>query len=428
LLQAAQDSEKVPTYTAACRFYREAWDLAEADVSGDGRAAIQELALDAALGLARMVVLYNVPDPEAEQIVTRATTLAETIAMTPSLISLSTFRGMMLLTATPESFATGLKIIEDAQALAAKNNLSVPAMARALAWAYAQDGRLDIALDLIEAALVEMEREPQFDPFSDLALGTRYLRDRIHFHVGRLDAARASAATTLEMAVKASNRTLQGGCSGTLAQVHFLRGEYREAAQLAERALESAKVVGNPLARRAELAIVIASLYELGEPIVPSRYTELTEDDLPVEGEMALAVPFVVAGLLALGETKKATRYARRVRGRAGGRLRIMLSALGLAEALRRLGPDKRNEAEQCYGEAIALAEQLKSQPTLAAAHLGAAEVALARGDRPVATQHLQTALAASRAAMLGRFLPRIEQLITLLRDTGDSPELRAEG
>jgi class 3 adenylate cyclase/tetratricopeptide (TPR) repeat protein len=421
LLQAAIDAEKVPSYSGATRFYREAWDLAEGDLAGDGRTAIQRLALDAALGLARMIVLYNVGDPDGEQIVSRAANLADTIAVTPMYISLSTYRGMMMMTGAPTSFADGLKVIEAAQAVARRNNLSVPAMSRALAWAYTLDGRLSLAGELIETALDEMGKMPQLDPLSDIALGTRYLRDRINFYSGKLDLAQRGAAETLDAAVKASNRTISGGCSGTLAQVHFYRGEYEQAIQLAETAVEKAKAVGNPLARRAEMAVIAASRYELGEAVTSARFPELLDDELPAEGEMLMAAPLVVAGLLALGETRKAARFARRVRERAGGRLRILLASIARGEALRRLGADRRDEAERAYQEAIELADALGTDTSRAAAHLGAGEIALARGDRSKAAHHLHVAFSASENAGLGRFLPRIEQLIGLLRAESDA-------
>lgn len=428
LLQAAQDAERVPSYAAAARFYREAWDLAENDLSADGRTAVQRLALEAALGLARMNVLYSIAEPDAETILARAAILAETIAATQMQIALSTFRGMMLMTAGPATFAKGLEVIEEAQALSRSSNLRAPAMSRALAWAYMLDGRLQPAGELIDVALAELAADPGLDPLSDLALGTRYLRDRFRYHSGDLDSARQGALDTLELAVKASNRTVQGGCLATLAQIHFLRGEYEETAHLAERALEHARAVGNSLARRAELALVAAARHELGETLSAARFPELLEEELPIDGEMAMSVPIVVAGLLALGEARRAARYARRARDRAGGRLRIMLSALGLGDALRHLGSDRRSEAGRCYLEAIELAAQMKIHTTLAAAHLGYGEIALASGDRRAAAAHFEQALAASRAFHLGRFLPRLEQVFTLLRDESDGPALQPQG
>jgi class 3 adenylate cyclase/tetratricopeptide (TPR) repeat protein len=421
LLQAAVDAERVPSYISAARFYREAWDLGEADLAPEGRHAIQKLTLDAALGLARMIVLYNIAEPDGEQIITRGCNLAENIAEKPMFISLSTYRGMMMMTGAPESFDAGLRVIEGAQAVARQNGLTVPAMSRALAWAYTLDGRIELASELIDRALEEMQKTPGFDPLTDIALGTRYLRDRIHFYSGRLDEAERGAAATLEIAQQASNRTISGGCRGTLAQVRFYRGDYAEVIELAESAVEFAKAVGNPLARRAEMALIVASRYELGEPLSAARYPELLDEDLPVEGEMLMAAPLVVAGLLALGESKKAVRFARRVHERAGGRLRIMVGALALGDALRRLGPDKRAEAERCYLEAIDLAEAMGTNVVLAAARLGAGEVALSHGDRKAAAAHLHAALNASQALNLGRFLPRIEQLIGLLRSDADS-------
>jgi len=421
LLQAAIDAEKVPSYSGATRFYREAWDLAEGDLAGDGRTSIQRLALDAALGLARMMVLYNVSEPDGEQIVSRAAALAETVANTPMYIPLSTYRGMMMMTGSPASFTDGLKVIEAAQAVARQNNLSVPSMSRALAWAYTLDGRLELAHELISGALEEMARTAQIDPLSDMALGTRYLRDRIDYYSGKLDDAQRGATETLEAAQKASNRTISGGCSGTLAQIHFYRGEFEHAIELAEAAVEKAKSVGNPLARRAEMAVIAAAKHELGEPVTAARFPELLDEDLPAEGEMLMAAPLVVAGLLALGEAQKAARFSRRVRERAGGKLRIMLACIARGEALRRLGADRRDEAEQSYQEAIEIADALGTAVSRAAAHLGAGEIALARGDRSKAAHHLHEAFTASENLSLNRFLPRIEQLIGLLRAESDA-------
>lgn len=420
MLQAAVDAEKVPSYASAGRFYHEAWDLAEGDLAPEGRASIQKLALDAALGLARMIVLYNIADRDGEQVVTRGCNLAETLAATPMYISLSTYRGMMMMTGSPDNFSAGLKVIEAAQNVALQNKLIVPAMSRALAWAYTLDGRLDLAMQLIDRALDDMANAPAYDPLADVSLGTRYLRDRIHFYSSRLDEAETGALATFEVAQTASNRTISGGCFGTLAQIYFYRGDYTEAIENAERAVEFSKAVGNPLARRAEMGIIAASRYELGESLSGSRYPELLDEDLPAEGEMLMAAPVVVAGLLALGEPKKAVRFARRARERAGGRLRIASGALALGDALRRLGPDKRIDAERCYLEAIELAETMGTQVQRAAAHLGAGEVALSRGDRNAAATHLHAALEASQAAKLGRFLPRIEQLVGLLRNDED--------
>jgi tetratricopeptide (TPR) repeat protein len=422
LLQAAVDAERVPSYSAATRFYREAWDLAEGDLGGNGRSHIRQLALDAALGIARMVVLYNIHESDGELIVARGCDLAETLANTPMFVSLSTYRGMLMMTGAPAGFAEGLKVIEGARAVARANNLSVPSMSRALAWAYTLDGRLPMASELIDAALAEMELLPGFDMLSDIALGTRYLRDRISYYSGRFDDAARSSAATLEIALKASNRTVSGGCMGTLAQIHFYRGEYKEAIRLADSAVEYAKAVGNPLARRAELAVIAASRFELGEPLVPGRYQDLLDEELPVEGEMLMAAPLVVAGLLALGEPKKAARFSRRVLERAGGRLRVMLGSLARGEALRRLGTDRREEAERCYLDAIALADELDTDLTRAAANLGAAEIAMARGDRNAAVRHLDAALAAGQALNLGRFLPRMEELVGVLREQAEAP------
>jgi hypothetical protein len=55
-------------------------------------------------------------------------------------------------------------------------------------------------------------------------------------------------------------------------------------------------------------------------------------------------------------------------------------------------------------------------------AHLGAGELAFARGERSNAAHHLSEAFTAAERLSLGRFLPRIEQLIGLMRAQTDTP------
>jgi tetratricopeptide (TPR) repeat protein len=134
-----------------------------------------------------------------------------------------------------------------------------------------------------------------------------------------------------------------------------------------------------------------------------------------------LAAPTFVAALLAIGEEKRAQRYAQRAYDRAGGRLRVMVSALALGEALRHAGPERWAQAERCYAQAIELAETLDSRVNLAAARLGAAELAIAQGNRSAGNRHLGHALRICRDLGLGRYKARVEELLAVTEGNPDS-------
>ena len=92
------------------------------------------------------------------------------------------------------------------------------------------------------------------------------------------------------------------------------------------------------------------------------------------------------------------------------GRLRDAFIANVMGDLLQHLG--RLEEAERAFTYGIALAELINSRSTLAAATLGAAEVAAARGDRAASNRHLERGLGIARDMKLGRYVARGERLL----------------
>src|SRR5262249_42714935 len=95
LLRAAREAEQVPSYRAAARFYREAWELAETGFGRNAERQLERVAVEAAIGLSRMRVIYNVPDTgDDERLMLRGRELAASLGDKQSEAGLCTFLGM----------------------------------------------------------------------------------------------------------------------------------------------------------------------------------------------------------------------------------------------------------------------------------------------------------------------------------------------
>ena len=411
LLRAARDAERVPSWRTAARFYRAAWDLLEPELT-PGDEPLHRLAIAAAVGLGRMVVIYNAPDTgNAEHVAQRALLLARQVGDAAAESGLHVYQGMMMM-ADRTRFAEGVTRVEEGLAVAQRAGVALPAMSRGLAWAYLYDGRFDVARRTIDWAVGEFESTEDAAHPSDLHLGARYMRARVHFVTDDLDGAVQEAARTYEQAVRAANRTVQSGTAGTVAHVHFLRGNYAEARRWADRSLEMAQVVGNASAIVAESSIAWAAAHELGDPTASGHYLALLGNDIASEGELSLNAHLISDALVTVGEVARAERYARLAYNRASGRLREMLSALALADALTAREPTHWEEAERCYEQAVGLAEALGARAILAASRLGIARLAAARADREACARHLQQVLPICEALHLARYQTRAEHLI----------------
>ncbi len=414
LLRAALDAEKVPAFQAAAEYYHEAWDIAGGrDAEGE---TLRRLAVDAAQGLGRMVVLYGAPlPPDGLDILGRAADLAADLRDPGARAGMLTYQGMVVMTSLPGQFERGLAIVEEALAAAQLAGVPLPGMARGLAWAYLLDGRLELARRTIEWAIQELRESPIGKSLGDVYLGALYLRDRLHLYRGEWDVAVAGAQATRELAAKAGNRTVQSGSAATLAHVAYLRADDAETLRWVDIALAKAKEAGSPHIRRAEAALAIVAQTASGTDPARCRYRELVEGELDVQGEIAMGLAAIVQAILALGEPARARELARRGYEHAAGRFRRMQGALALAETLHATDPDSWDSAEALYGEAIELAAAIGVPSLRAQALLGAAELAWRRGDIECAASHLETLAQVLESSPMPRFDARRIALVEAL-------------
>jgi len=415
LLDAARKAELVPSWHAAARFYREAWDIAEPGFAKDVSGHLRQSALHAAVGLARMIVIYSIPDSgDGERVIRRARELADTLNDAPSIAGLRTFHGMLMMSGDREKFSEGLALVEEGVAVAQRSGEITTAIgiSRGLAWSYLIDGRFTLAQRTIEWIVTELERSGGREQLSDIYLGSRFMQDRVRFFCDDLTGAARGGRETYDLAARAANRTVRSSAATMLAQIHLLRGEYTDAKPWAERSLEIALAVGNVSSIAIVSAITLSAGLELGERVAASRYVELIDQEAASVSDLALSSHIIVSALLAIDEVQRAERFAARVHERIGGRLRELYSAVALADVLFRVGPTRWAEAERLYTQSIALAETLGTRAMLAAARLGAGELAAARGDASTSAAHLRHALVICHDLGLGRYQPRVEQLL----------------
>jgi hypothetical protein len=122
---------------------------------------------------------------------------------------------------------------------------------------------------------------------------------------------------------------------------------------------------------------------------------------------MQLNTRFVGEALIGAGDLERADRITADLVTRIGGRLRQALVLVARGDVLARRG--RLDEAGRVYAQAIGIAETIGARSALAAALLGAAEVAAAQGRAPAGVER-----AAALCAELGlrHYRPRLEPLL----------------
>ena len=387
-VHAAEEAERVPSYAAAAELFRQAWELVEAGVGDESSNEVQRLLLEAANGLARVTVIFGIPSQHAaERAAARGRVLAEALGDNETLSALYFYQGMLGMHGSQEEVNAALELAERGLTLAEQLGLTTQALriARSLSVPYIFDGRFDLARRAINWAVGELERTGHRERTSDLYLGTRWVRDTVLYLGDDLDAAQTNAQETYELAVRGSNRTCQTGVAGTLAQIHFLRGEYAEALRWADLALEIAEAISLDTQIPAPAAIALAARVELGQQASSNRYLELIDRAERVSGGMQVNVRFVSDALLAVDDLSRINRFAEHLRAlRPVGRLRQGFTEIALGQLATRLG--QIEEAERAYRNGLRLCEAVGARSSVTAAALGAAELAAARGRRCAGT------------------------------------------
>jgi tetratricopeptide (TPR) repeat protein len=310
-------------------------------------------------------------------------------------------------------------LIAEGLAVAQRAGLELPAISisRALGWSYLFDGQLALARRTLDWTVDELERRGEREKLSDIYCGSRYMRDVGTFFSDDLAGAFRDATETYELAVRASNRTVQNRAADALAHIHLTRAEYHEAKHWADRSLELARAIENEWRFPGTAAVALAARVELGEMAATGRYVEMIQRGLAVpNSHLSPQIGVIVDALLAVGDLKRAERAAELAHAHAVGRLREMLSAVALGGVMTRLGREHWDRAERCYEQAIGMAEAIGSRATLAAALIGAADLHAARADSNGSPSQLERALVICGELGLGREQARAERLLARLR------------
>ncbi len=420
LVRAARDAERIPSFRTAARFYRSAYDLAEAALASNvATIERKRVVVETALGILRMSVIYGIFEHgDPEEPARRGRQLAEEIDDAESLAELCSLHGLVISSRGPANFPAGQALIEQGLAIAERAGLKLAAIriARALAWDYLFDGRFPEALARIDGVISEFERlpTPVDGKQRDIYLGALFMRDRIHFHSDEIEGALASAHRTYEAAVTHPNRTVQSGSAVTMALMYLARGEYERAREWADRSLEIARAIGSVSHLRSASALSILARQELDEAASGDRHLELLENP-PLTGIETLNCQTICEALLAIGDLKRAEQCAERSYQNAGGRLRELGCALALADVLTRIGPARWADAERWLERAHTLAQAIPLRSGLAATSLGRAELAQAAGNTEAAMRHAEVARAAYAALGFTRYEGRAERLLAEL-------------
>jgi class 3 adenylate cyclase/tetratricopeptide (TPR) repeat protein len=413
LLRAGRATEELPAYRTAVDLLRRCWELAEAELAAGGDDTIRRAALQATLALSRIGAIFGAyPHAEAARAAARGRELAEALGDDNALAQLLYFHGEITIVGDKEAFTQGLALAEKSVTLAERsgNPMTALSLTRGVAVLYALDGRFAEARQSCERVLRALEAAGQRESASDLYTSTRWVHDNILYMSDALDEAFASATETYAFATRAPNRTVHCGAATTLAQVYFMRAEYRDALRWADEALDIAESIANVAGFSGPAAIAAMSRIELGLPVDGERYLSLIEQSLMGGETMQSTFRFAAEAILAVGDYARAERWAEQLRTqRLGGRLREAFAAASIGEIMLRRG--RWAESERAIGHAIAVAEAIGARSTLAVACITAAELAEACHVPSLGAKPLERALPICRELRLVRYLARAERL-----------------
>ncbi len=415
LVALAREIEELPSYPTARELYREAWELGEAmlrDEEGDTDAA-RRWALDAALGFARVTVLYDTPRAEDRRAAERARELAERIGDATARASALTYEGLILTGTDASRFREGTELIERGVevARANANRVTVLGIERGLAWIYMMDGRFAESEFGLERVLRQLELEGFADPPSNLWLSARTFRGTLHYFQDRIDTAIDLTSQTYELSVRARNRTIRGLTAAWLARMRFVRGDYDEARSWAERALELGREIGAAATSRAGATVLVGARLARGEE--PSVRELRREFEAGIaRGDLALSSQLLAEVLCDAGMLDLAQPQIEQAAATASGRLHQLFAQLGLGELERVRGAEHLAAAALAFSRSAQIASELGSQAGAMLAQLGAGRVAHARGEHDAARSLLHRAAAEADRLGLRHYRARATALL----------------
>ena len=401
LIAAAKSAEDLPSYPSAAKLYREAWDLAERLLADEGDEAARRRVIETATGVARIAVLYTSRDPrDEERAAARVIELARELGDTGALSLGLSLKGVLVMGGDATRFEEGLPYLEEGLRIAkeAGDVLRTVAAQRSLSWTYVRDGRFEDARAALQEIRETLIGIGQHDPPSDLFLSIGFFRAQTAFYEGQLTRAWELAKESHEACVTANNRTLASGSMSLLAQAHFALGEYEEARDWADRALELGREIGSVGATCTGATVGLMARRELGEPAPTSEF--LAEIDESYEaGDISLVGGMVAEALVELGELDRARRCVDGMALRAGGRLRQVQCMVATGTVLLGHGSSRVAEAAAEFELARKVAGEIGCMHFVLASRLGLAQVAALNGETEAARAELESLAAEAQAA-----------------------------
>ncbi len=423
LTRAGHEAEKIPSYSTTLRLFREAWATAEPVLEDPdhGDEVFRRLALQAALGLCRVSFLYGTEDPEmARRAAEWGMETARAFGDDESFAMLCSLHGMNIRSGGPDQFDAGLALGEEGLAVARRAGLTLPALsiARGVAFTYLIDGRFEQARRAMDEVVQELERLGQAEKLSDLYVAVVWLRALVMYMSDDLDGAWEEASRAYDMALRAPNRTVQGGSAGLKASILFDRAEYAESRRWADLGLEMAERIGAVGPVRTAGAYALWARILLGEPVDSAPYLDAMEGGIAIAGNVPSNTRVLVQVFLAAGVIDRAEQIARLGHARAGGRLRQAHCEIALGDVMLAQGPARFDEAADYYARALDRARAIGSRSAEAWTMLGAGELALRRGDRAESARLLRKARTIARAIGLRHDARRAERLLAEIGET----------
>ena len=416
LLRAGEEAESVPSYRAAVRFARQAWEIAaELHETGEPDEARKRWTMQAALGLVRLNVLHGSLDKEETQDVARkGQELAEQLGEAATLAAFCSFRGMDLMAAGRSGFDEGLSLVERGFEMSRETGERINAIrgARGVAWAYMLDGRFEKARCTVAWAVDALKEEGGLDRHGDLYIALRWMQGAIHYLTDDLPEGEALMRETYGLALKAPNYTIQSSSAVSTAQIHFQRGDYDKAQEWARRSIEVAREIGHLAPLWAASVILLAVQIERGQTSGAAAHVEAIEEAMLRGANILLSIQLITEALVALGDLERAERYAKLAVERGGGKLQAAYAAVALGDVHRAIGRERWDDAAAEYERALGISRAIDSRAVIAIAALSAARLAQARGEKEQARALARESLDAAEPAGYRRNADRARTLL----------------
>lgn len=325
LLRAAQAAEAEPSYQAAAELYRKAWQIGSQNLALGGE--LPALCLRAVRGLARMHIIYGVPDPgDHHSILAQAEAIAENLGDQGARLALAAYDGIRLVQCGAEQFAAGRERVEQAFAAAQEHRTDLDPLiacdlARAAAYVRQRDAQFERAVEVLDQAIRTLEQHGHAEPATDLYCGARWMRAQVLTLSERYPLAWRECDATRSLAAHVRNRTVHSFVLGLQAAMAWEEGKPAEAWELCCQSLDVARPLGaNAIVLRTAAYAVLAAKH-LGKPLpldtlkAQAAVMDSSTSDFSVQSYV------VVAALLHAGERALADRMLSLAKAQRGGRL-----------------------------------------------------------------------------------------------------------